>query len=270
MEKAIERYIKKKFKGYTYKPMKLGASGGKLYEFISPDGASFVLKIVYVKNPYDSQVDEVSYYRWLYTKIKVPKIIHFERREDLLDLPVEILVMEKLEGDDLETLLENHDKKTVVEAYGGFLRALHLLPLEDCPVMVSVDKKIKQAKDLMDRGFVNETFFQDIYKGMSPYKLYEKLLRDKPLKEDLVITHGDYCLDNIVGVYKDSKIELSGFIDLGRGGLQDSYQDLALAIRTLSDDLGDEYVDDFLKAYGLIEVLDQEKIDYYVLMDEFF
>lgn len=46
----------------------------------------------------------------------------------------------------------------MVEAYGGFLRALHLLPLEDCPVMVSVDKKIKQAKDLMDRDFVNETF----------------------------------------------------------------------------------------------------------------
>lgn len=270
MEKAIKKYIQSIFIDYTYKAMKLGASGGKVYELVSPEGTTFVLKIVYVKNEYDSQVDEVSFYKWLDGKVKVAKIVYFEQRLDLIDIPVEILVMEKLEGENLETLLEKHDKKIVVEAYGDFLRNLHLLAHDNCPIKVSLDKKIKQAKNLMDRGFVDQTSFESAYKDMPTSILFERILKDKPSDEDLVIGHGDYCLDNIIGNYKDSKIELSGLIDLGRGGLQDRYQDLGLALRTISGDFGDEYIKDFLKAYGLIENLDQKKIDYYILMDEFF
>jgi aminoglycoside phosphotransferase len=250
--------------------MKLGASGGKLYELISPDKTSYVLKIVYVKNPYDSQEKEVAFYHWLEGKVKVPKIHYFEKRDDLLDIPVEILVMEKLQGDDLETLLEKYDRKIVLEAYGRFLKHLHLLPLDQCPIHIPIDQKIKQAKVMMDNGCVNDTNFEAQHKAFSSNDLFKRIVKEQPLFEVLVICHGDYCLDNIVGEYKDSKIQLSGFIDLGRGGIQDRYQDLALAIRSISREPSHEDLKVFLRAYGLITDLDHKKIDYYILMDEFF
>ncbi len=40
---------------------------------------------------------------------------------------------------------------------------------------------------------------------------------------------GAYCLPNIF--MKDNKV--SGYIDLGRGGLADKYQDIALCYRSL-------------------------------------
>ena len=48
-------------------------------------------------------------------------------------------------------------------------------------------------------------------------------------KEELVFTHGDYCLPN--SFIKDNKTV--GFIDLGNAGIADKWQDLALCIRSL-------------------------------------
>jgi aminoglycoside phosphotransferase len=83
--------------------------------------------------------------------------------------------------------------------------------------------------------------------------------------EDLVFTHGDYCLSNIM----ISDGEVSGFIDWGRGGVADRYQDLALAIRSIIYNFGKEHVPLFLDAYGVKE-LDEAKIYDYQLLDEFF
>ena len=62
---------------------------------------------------------------------------------------------------------------------------------------------------------------------------------------------------------------VSGFIDWGRAGVADKYQDLALAIRSISSNFGKEYVHFFLVGYGIAD-LDESKVDYYQLMDEFF
>ncbi|SDP06533.1 Phosphotransferase enzyme family protein [Paenibacillus sp. yr247] len=87
----------------------------------------------------------------------------------------------------------------------------------------------------------------------------------KPITEDLVFTHGDYCLPNII--INNGKVH--GFIDWGRAGVADRYQDLALAIRSIKYNFGNEYIYAFLDNYGLTE-LDESKVIYYQLMDEFF
>ena len=59
---------------------------------------------------------------------------------------------------------------------------------------------------------------------------YQKELRqaakeqeeNKP-KEELALSHGDYCLPNVF--FKDGKV--SGFIDLGASGVADKYLDIA-------------------------------------------
>ena len=64
-------------------------------------------------------------------------------------------------------------------------------------------------------------------------------------------------------------IALSGFIDGGRAGLADPYQDLALAARSLASHLGPLWVPEFFGRYGIGPV-DERKLRFYTLLDEFF
>ena len=85
--------------------------------------------------------------------------------------------------------------------------------------------------------------------------------------EDLVFTHGDYCLPN---VFLDlTGRRLTGFIDWGRAGIADRYQDLALAERSLRFNFGPGWERCLFDAYGLTHV-DEAKLAYYRLLDEMF
>jgi aminoglycoside phosphotransferase len=100
----------------------------------------------------------------------------------------------------------------------------------------------------------------------SPQEIYQELLARIPKSEDLVFTHGDYCLPNIIA--KNCRIR--GFTDLGMAGIGDRYQDLALAVRSIRYNLkAEKCVRLFLDKYGLKDV-DFSKIDYYILLDELF
>ncbi|SKC81897.1 Aminoglycoside phosphotransferase [Maledivibacter halophilus] len=92
------------------------------------------------------------------------------------------------------------------------------------------------------------------------------VLEKKPDNEDFVFTHGDYCMANIILLGN----KLSGFIDLGRAGVSDRYQDIALAVRSFEHNFGtDKWNDLFYKEYG-IEDVDYSKIEFYILLDELF
>lgn len=101
--------------------------------------------------------------------------------------------------------------------------------------------------------------------GRKAIDLFEELVSNKPLDEELVFTHGDYCLPNVI--MENQRV--SGYIDWGRAGVADKYQDLALAIRSISYNFGKDYVPYFLAGYGIKE-LDESKVDFYQLMDEFY
>ena len=104
----------------------------------------------------------------------------------------------------------------------------------------------------------------------SPWKLLTYLKENQPA-EDIVLTHGDYCLPNIFA----EGDQISGFIDLGRMGPADRWQDIALAIRSLRDNFSGKYsnekmIFDFQPEMLLSELdmeLDEEKLRYYLLLD---
>jgi aminoglycoside phosphotransferase len=81
----------------------------------------------------------------------------------------------------------------------------------------------------------------------------------------LIFTHGDYCLPNII-IHEG---KLNGFIDWGRAGIADKYQDIALVVRSIIRNFGKKYTNMFLDEYGLVQ-FDRARIEYYQLLDEFF
>lgn len=60
-----------------------------------------------------------------------------------------------------------------------------------------------------------------------------------------------------------------GFVDCGRAGLADRHQNLALARRSIAENFGPGWFEHFLEACGAVD-LDEGKLSYYCLLDEFF
>jgi aminoglycoside phosphotransferase len=156
------------------------------------------------------------------------------------------------------------------------LRMLWKIDISTCPYCNSIDNKLKLAEMRLKQNLFNvedsetETFGDTGFK--SPAELLQWLKDNKPV-EELVFSHGDYCMPNVI--IKDNKI--NGFIDLGSSGVADKYQDIALCYRSLKHNFdgshGGKVYDDF-NATSLFDELgivpDWEKIKYYILLDELF
>ena len=116
----------------------------------------------------------------------------------------------------------------------------------------------------MVNGLVDEEDIADSHQGKSAQDLYKEFVSAIPGDEDLVFTHGDYCLPNVL----IDGTEIAGFVDWSRAGIADRYKDIALVIRSLRWNLAEELEGDFFDAYGISEP-DAAKIAFYMLLDEF-
>lgn len=60
----------------------------------------------------------------------------------------------------------------------------------------------------------------------------------------------------------------TGFIDCGRLGVSDRFQDLALAARSIERNLGADWVAPFFREYGVEP--DERRMAFYRFLDNFF
>lgn len=110
-------------------------------------------------------------------------------------------------------------------ALGTGLRALHGLPVDDCPFDWSAEQ----------RGGV-----------------------DVPAIDRLVVCHGDACVPNTL-VGADG--QWVGLVDLGALGVADGWSDLAVASMSLGWNFGDGFEGEFFDAYGIAR--DELRIRFY-------
>jgi len=198
--------------------------------------------------------------RWLAGRVPVPALIGFE-----VSATHEFLAMSRLPGIPMSHPDALLHPERVVGLLARALRELHALPVRDCPFSMTLPVTLRLAREQVKAGAVDETDFDEERLGRSAVSIFNELARTRPPTEDLVVTHGDPCLPNLI--LNGEWVE--GFVDVGRAGLADRHADVALAHRSLTHNLTAAHAEAFLDAYGR-EWVDPQKLAYYCLLDELF
>ena len=250
--------LKTEIRNSTWKPVTTGKSGAYTYLLSDKQGQNRYLKII-PRRLNMSVEREVEILRWIEGKAPAPKVLLFMNDEEY-----EYLLMTEVKGiPSYDPSFRSHMPKLVGLLARG-LRMIHSIDIKNCPFDQRLSVKLMEAEHRMVNGLIDEDNFDNIRQGMKAQDLYEELLAKKPSNEDLVFTHGDYSLANII--INDGDI---GFIDWGRAGVSDRHQDLAIVSRSLGNKFDPKWVPLFFEEYG-IEYIDHSKIEYYRLLDEFF
>lgn len=205
----------------------------------------------------DEVADEAARLRWFAGRVPVPSVIAYERVGD-----ERYLFTQAIDGVPAHAVTEQ--RLDTVRALADGLRLLHSLDAGACPFDARLDTVMARARANALAGRVDETDFDDARLGRSALDLLGELEATRPLNEDLVVTHGDYCLPNVIlrnGV-------VAGFVDVGRAGVADRHQDFACAAHSIAYNYGTQFVGPFFKAYGMTP--DPLRIAFYQLLDEFF
>lgn len=259
----IPNIIKEIIKDMPYSIDTTGMSNSHVICF-----ADMILKI---EKQHEESDNEHIMMKWLEDKLPVPKVLCSVKENG-----INYLLMSRIHGkmSCSAELLANPSHLVKLLADG--LRMLWNVDISQCPYNNSIDNKLRQAEiivqsNLCDMENVEPTTFGE--NGFeNPEALLQWLKESKP-DEELVFSHGDFCLPNII--IKDDKI--NGFIDLGRSGIVDKHQDIALCYRSLQHNYDGKYGRGVYEGFDATILFDElnivpdwNKIKYYILLDELF
>jgi aminoglycoside phosphotransferase len=205
--------------------------------------------------------------RWLADQgIPVPEVVEVGGNETLA-----WLVTTAVEGRAAASEWQHEEHHRVLDALAGLARSLHQLPVDACPFDGRLDTTLRWAESATRDGRVDIEDLDEMHRGWTAEALLSKLRATPAPPEDLVVCHGDLCLDNVL--VDPHTLRVVAVLDAGRLGVADRWRDLSLLIRSLRDRSAqwsgtDELVETLLRRYGTH--LDAEKLAFYQLLDEFF
>lgn len=265
MKFILPEEIKAYIGNQTYRQDDIGMSDSVVLMF-----SDYVVKI----QPHTAEADnQAAVVKWLAGRLPVPQIPVYLVRDH-----VSYTLMTRVDGEMLCDEAFLRDPRHMLHLAAEAMKMLWSVDVSDCPRGVSpLEMRLHEARYRVEHGMVDmdhvepETFGADGF--ADEWELLEWLENHRP-QEDVVLTHGDFCLPNIL--VKDDRV--AGFIDLGKMGPADRWQDVAIALRSLrhnfeGDYNGGEKYSDFdpqLFLDGLGIKMDEEKNRYYMLLDELF
>ena len=240
-----------------------GMSGATVIEF--PD---YVLK---ARPASPASAREVEILSWLQAKnLPSPKIAAHVVRDG-----TDWLLMTRIRGKMLCDPSVMNNPTLLLDCLAEGLRTLWAADISDCPFERTWASELDQAERAIRAGTYDpsdcepETFGPGGFE--SPMALLDWLRKNTP-PEQRVLSHGDYCLPNL---FTDGR-RFTGMIDLGDCGVADPWRDLSLGWRSLKHNSDGHYghvyptvdPDDLFRAAGVNK--DEERLRYYLLLDELF
>jgi aminoglycoside phosphotransferase len=204
--------------------------------------------------------------RWLAEQgIPVPEVIELGGDES-----VEWLVTRAVPGTVAASEWRPHARARVLESVADLVRSLHRLPVVGCPFDASLARTLAWAEAATRSGRVDTEDLDEAHRGWSADALLLELRATPAPPEELVVCHGDLCLDNLI--VDPERLCVVAVLDVGRLGVADRWRDLSLLVRSLTEDAAWAEVGDpvalLLDRYGAR--FDAAKAHFYQLLDEFF
>ncbi|WP_395407342.1 phosphotransferase [Pseudoduganella sp. UC29_106] len=124
--------------------------------------------------------------------------------------------------------------------------------------------RLHKARARLDAGLVDEEDFDAERAGWSAARVWAEMTALLPLPPDPVVTHGDFSLNNLFLHHG----EVAGCIDVGRAGVADRYQDLAILWNCLGE-FGPSLQRRLFESYGIPRP-DERRLRFHLMLDEFF
>jgi len=246
---------------YEWARDNVGESGGAVYRLHGKVGTPDLFLKHGLGSVAGDIIDEMVRLRWLARYIPVPVIEGFVATHDEA-----WLLMTAVPGQTAYQLLESQPdaRVEIVDALATFLRRLHAIPTSECPFNSGHAYRLSRARERIDADLVDQDDFDDERKGWTAEQVWEAMQRLLPMPFDLVVTHGDFSLDNILMV--DG--EVVGCIDAGRVGIADRYQDLSILWNCLGE-FDASLQTRLIEQYGVADA-DERKLQFHLLLDEMF
>ena len=258
-DQILPRSILKYVHGESFELDSIGQSGAQVRRY-----ADRVLKI---QRTGEESKREYEMLRWLCGKVPVPEFLAFERAGGF-----DYLLMSRLPGEMACSVRYLNAPEKLICLLAQGIKMLWQTDCRSCMVGDTLERKLYRARKRVESGQCDmenvepDTYGPDGFRD--PADLLDWLERNRP-EEDLVLSHGDYCLPNVF--LSDGQV--TGFIDLGHCGVADRFQDIALCCRSLRHNLEETAhrpfdEDLFFRELGVER--DAGKIRYYTLLDELF
>lgn len=178
-------------------------------------------KVLKIQPDSNSAGNEHQMLRWLQGKLPVPEILE----EAFVD-GTRYLLMTRLQGMYLCEPEILDDQERLAELVADALHQMWSVEISNCPADRSLDRKFAEIEAGLKGGVItidqarqSETYGSGGFK--TPAALFEWLIKHRP-EEQLVFSHGDFCLPNIF--CNGSKT--TGFIDFGYAGAADRWIDI--------------------------------------------
>ena len=244
-------------------------SGASVYAVASPELGACYLKVQH-NTPAVALSTEVGRLRWLAGKLPVPEVVRYEEKLNGAGM-CGYLVTKAVPGEPATKVLEAEPLRAARMLAEG-MRMIHALNADGCPFDLRLGPRLGQADRNVAEGRIDAAQLTGGRRGETPANRLARLKKSAPAEEDVVFTHGDFALPNVLlGIGG-----ISGFVDFASAGLADRHRDVALAERSLRFCLerkgtpakGVRQAVDTLRRWYGPDLIDAKKVAFYQDLDE--
>ncbi|MBL0385874.1 aminoglycoside 3'-phosphotransferase [Tumebacillus sp. ITR2] len=237
-----------------WEELTIGRSGATLHRLVGLEGQETRYLKVMSRFAGSDLAFEAERTKWVSAYLSAPKVLDF-REEGIF----EYLLTSEVPGIHAADPHWAGRADEILPVLAQGLRRVHELPVEKCPYDNRTGVVLQMAKLNLHSGLVE---------GEDAEEELKDLVKTRPETpdEDLVVLHGDYSFPNVLLTPEGDGV--SGYVDWGALGIGDRYLDLAIAVKSVILNVGEDGVAAFLEGYSP-EPLDAGKLEWFRRLNRF-